>query len=225
MTLRAFVVADPVASLAELVKQQCQRLAEQAIVATCGEQLLTLAGVHRPEVIVCSLELVRPPIAESVPKLLRMLPDSLVIVAYREMSLPAMRQVERLGIKEFLPHPIDPTEVFRAVSRRFGVAVRQHPRFAVVIDVHRADGVLLGRSRNLSLGGLSFVCAAPQKIGDSLLLQLVFGQAAPSLLRFRVLGAHAEPAGGQVVRGQFENLRGQGLQALVSFLQTQDTLA
>lgn len=225
MTLRAFIVADPVVSLAEVVKSQCQRLAEHAVIATSGEQLLVLAGVHRPEVLICSLELTGPDIAHTMPKLLKLLPDSLVIVAYREMSLPAMQKVERLGVKEFLPHPIDPTEVFRAVSRRFGVPVRQHPRYNVEFEVHRADGVLLGRSRNISLGGLSFVCAAPQKAGDSLLLHLTLGAQAPTMVRFRVLGANAEPAGGHVVRGQFENLRGQGLQTLVNFLERQGTQA
>jgi DNA-binding NtrC family response regulator len=223
MTLRAFIVADPVLSTAELVQSQCQRLAAQALVATHGDQLLALAAAHRPEIVIYSLELAQPPLAEAIPKLLKVLPDSLIMASYRELSVGHMNKMERFGVKEFLPHPVDPTEIFRAVSRRFGLPVRQHPRFAVAVPVHRADGALLGTSRNLSLGGLSYVSQTAQRAGESLLLHLSFGAAPAAVVRFRVLGSNAEASGTHVIRGQFENLRGPGLQQLVNFLALQGT--
>lgn len=219
MSLRALIIADPVLDVATLIQAQCQRLAQHALVATSYEQLLILANAHKPEVIVVSLELLLPQAREGLSALVKMLPQSLLFVAYRELSLPEINALKKIGIQEFIAHPVQASAIFRAVSHRFAVPVRQHPRFDVQIDVLRADGVQLGQTGNLSLGGMQFFASVPVRPQDSLLVTLHLDGQGVLKVRFRVLLAQPLDAGRWMVRGQFEHLRGQGLQQLATFLE------
>src|SRR6478609_6316600 len=90
MILKSLVVADPVGNIAELVTTQCRRLASQRVVATTGTQTLALVSEYKPEVLVVSLELARPPIEKLVPKLIKIVPDVLIVASFRELAVPKM---------------------------------------------------------------------------------------------------------------------------------------
>lgn len=224
MSLKALVVADPVGNVAETVTDQCRRLAAQRVVATTGEQTLALAAELKPELIVLSLEITRPGVEKLVPKLIKELPDVLIVATFRELTVPKMEQLNQLGVDDFVAQPIDATEIFRAVSRRFHMPFRQFQRFEVNIDVVRTDGVLMGHAINLSEGGLLTEVSHAFQPGESILLDLVLpdGQPKPLRVRCRVLAVEGTPPARTTGRLQFENLRGDDHRRLVSYVGTLD---
>src|SRR5262245_10663524 len=142
MILQALVVADPVGNVAELITSQCRRLAQQRLVATHGEQILGLCAEFRPELVLLSLEMAHPPLEQLIPKLIKLLPDVLLIATFRELSVPHLEQLNRLGVDDFLAQPLQASELFLTVARRFAVSFRRRPRYPVRLEVHRPDGAL-----------------------------------------------------------------------------------
>ncbi|HET6344559.1 MAG TPA: PilZ domain-containing protein, partial [Myxococcota bacterium] len=187
MILKALVVADPVGNIAELVTTQCRRLATERLVATTGTQALALVSEYKPEVVVVSLELARPPIEKLVPKLIKIVPDVLIVASFRELAVPKMEQLNRLGVDDFVAHPINATEIFRAVSRRFHMAFRQHQRFNLHLDVLRADGVTLGRTLDVSVGGMRLELYHPLHAGESVLIDVMLPTGHKLRARCRLL--------------------------------------
>src|SRR2546421_220809 len=116
MKLGALVVADPVEAVARGVADQCARLAERRQVATSGKQALDAIAPLRPEMIIVSLELTRPETLEVVREIRRLLPSAFVIATFRELTVPVMERIAKLGVDDFMPQPIDLTAVFRAAS-------------------------------------------------------------------------------------------------------------
>lgn len=226
MLLKALVVADPVGNVAQLVTSQCKRLAHQRVVATTGEQTVSLVAELQPEVLVVSLEIMRPPIDKLVPRLIQAASDILIIATFRELSVPKMEQLNRLGVDDFVAQPINATEIFRAVSRRFNTAFRQFARFDCKTTVQRIDGKLLGHMVNISEGGMCLNLLTAVAPDESILVQIDLpGVALPVRTRFRVLSvAAAEPPAKSQARGQFENLRGAEQERLIAFLQTLEDL-
>ena len=220
MQLRAMVVADPVGNVAELVTSQCRRLAEQRLVATVGEQTLALVAELQPEVLVASLEIKRPAIDKLIPRIIKIAPEILIIATFRELTVPQMEQLSHLGIDDFITHPINATEIFRAVSRRFHLPFRQFPRFDTQLKVHRTDGALLGETLNISEGGLRIKLLAHLAVDESIMLALDLPDAPgkPMRARFRVLAIEAPTGGQTVARGYFDNLRGEEQRRLATYV-------
>lgn len=220
MRLRSLLVADPVESVARQVADGCERLAEDRLIATAGNKALALAVEHRPEMVVLSQEVANPEALEVVTQLRRSLPDCFIVITYRELAVPMMERLGRLGVDDFKPQPLDLTSVFRAASRRFAVHFRRHDRHTVAVDVHRADGVLIGRTMDLSEGGMRFVAVHPMSADDSVLVDLMLPAGKPLRVRCRILEVDGKPPLQVSARGQFENLRGREHERLAAYLAT-----
>ena len=217
--LKSLVVADPVGDVAEMVTNQCRRLALTRVIATTGEDTSTLVQRLKPEVLVVSQEISRPTLEELVPRFIKMLPDLLIVATFREMTIPKMEQLNRLGVDDFIAQPVNATEIFRAVSRRFNTPFRQFHRFDVVMNVIRADGVHIGNTLNISEGGVRLQLTHAFQADESLLVDIILpNDVKPLRARCRLLSI--EPAGSDqlIARSQFENLRGEEHRRLVHFL-------
>lgn len=208
--LKCLVVADPLADVATLIADFCGRLAEQRFIASTSAELAKLTRELHPEVVVVALELTKPPALEVIAKLTKEQPSLLVIATYRELSILDMEKLERAGVHDLLPQPVDVTEVFRAASRHFAKPFRRHDRIAATIDVFRADGVLVGRTRDLSEGGMLIDALQPMKNDESLLLELALGDGVPKSMRVRcrVLAVEGTQPARVTARIQFERLWG-----------------
>ena len=215
------IVADPTEAVAELVADQCERLAGRREVATEGAMVLKLARETRAELAVLSLELQRPDTASIMRDLRRLDPRPFVVVTYRELGLPGMERFGKLGVTDFVPHPIDVTEIFRAASRHFGVPFRRHERFVVHHEVHRLDGVVMGQTQDLSEGGMLMRTTHALTPGESLLLQIDLpdGADAPLRVRSHVLRVEGQAPAAMSVSIQFDRLRGKEHRRLVMYLE------
>lgn len=222
MILKALVVADPVGNIAELVTTQCKRLARTRRIATTGEHALALVSEYKPEVVVLALEIAQPPVEKLIPKLIKACPDVFIVASFRELTVPKMEQLNRLGVDDFVAQPINATEIFRAVSRRFHMPFRQHPRFDVALDVIRPDGVMLGRTTNVSEGGLRMEVSHALQPNESVLVDVLLPDQNKLRVRCRVLHVDGAPPVKVMVRAQFENLRGEEQRRLVKFIDNLD---
>ena len=222
MKLRALIVGDPKRSIAELVAKQCERLARTCAVATTEQALMENIYKLRPELLILALELPGLPIRDLIRNITRSVPQPFIILTYRELSLPEMQHLSALGVEEFISHPIDVVEIFRAASRRFRTPFRRHARYAVNMEVHRADGVVIGQALDISEGGIRFVATHSVSKGDSLLVDLALdgGQAEPFRVRCQVLDTEKESSGRIVTRLQFTRLWGQQHRRLVLYLES-----
>jgi DNA-binding response OmpR family regulator len=187
MRLRSLLVADPVERVARQITDGCERLAEDRLIATTGARALALANDHRPEMVILSLELAKSETVDVATDLRRSLPDCFIVITYRELAVPTMERLGKLGVDDFKPQPLDLTSVFRAASRHFGVPFRRHDRHAVTVDVQRADGVQIGRTLDLSEGGMRFAALHPMSADDSVLVDLMVPGQKALRVRCRVL--------------------------------------
>jgi DNA-binding response OmpR family regulator len=220
--LQHLVVADPIAETAQTVADGCERLADLREVATSGEETLNIIAAKQPQLLVISLELQRPDIVELMPRLQRVASDLLIIATYRELSVPLMEKLSRLGLAHFVPQPVEITEIFRAASNRFQMHFRRHDRHNVTIEVYRADGVLVGRTRDLSEGGMSMDALHPVHPDESQLLDLMVADNAsrPLRVRSRVLQVEGTAPAPVLARIQFERLWGPEHKRLTDYIQT-----
>jgi CheY-like chemotaxis protein len=220
MRLRCLLVVDPVETVARQIAAGCERLADSRVIAVNGERAIALATELRPEMVILSLELARPDTFDTATDLRRLLPETFVVITFRELTVPVMERLGKLGIDDFLAQPLDLTLVYRAASRRFGVGFRRHDRRVVAIDLQRADGVHVGRTLDLSEGGLRFTALQPVATDASLLIDLMLPDS-PLRVRCRVLELEPSAPGAAVTaRGQFENLRGRDQERLAGYLRT-----
>lgn len=217
MRLRSLVVADPVDSLARQIADGCERLADERVVVGTSEAVLAYARTHKPDMIILSLELTNPDAVDVASGLRHELPATFIVVSFRELAVPTMERLARLGVDDFIAQPIDLTVVFRAASRHFGVAFRRHDRHGVAIDVLRADGVLIGRTIDLSEGGMRMRAFHPVVVGDSLFVDLAIEAGKPIRVRCRVLEVEGQPPIPVAIRAQFENLRGRERERMIAY--------
>ncbi|MEZ4271897.1 MAG: PilZ domain-containing protein [Myxococcota bacterium] len=216
--LKCMVIGEPSEAIAQRIVEHTERLAEQRLVATHGQELLDLIERENPELVVLSLELCHPK-AEIVAKELHAHnPTQLVVITFRELSIPTMERLGSLGVDEFLPQPIDITQLFRVTSDHFKMPFRRHVRFPVVLDLVRRDGVMLGRTRNLSEGGLLMDCVEPVQTGSSFLIEIRLPEDPPVRVRCIILGVKGETPPHLVARVQFDNFRGDEQRRLVDYL-------
>jgi ActR/RegA family two-component response regulator len=220
--LQNLIVADPIRETAQNIADSCERLADNRDVATTGSETLGQVTSKKPQVLIISLELTRPDAVDLIPKLQKVAPDTLMIATYRELSVPLMEKLSRIGVANFIPQPVETTEIFRAASNRFQMHFRRHDRHSVTIEVYRADGVLVGRTRDLSEGGMSMDALHPVHPDESQLFDLMLADQAsrPLRVRSRILGVEGVPPAPVLARIQFEKLWGPEHKRLTDYIQT-----
>lgn len=221
MKLEQLIVADPMASVAELLADQCEQLAEQCLVCTDGAAVLAAAKHRVPRMVLLSLEIQRPDAVEVATTLGKLQPQPFIVGTYRELGVPAMERYEKLGVGDFVPQPVDATDVFRAASRHFDVPFRRHARFSSRFDVARADGVLIGQTRDLSEGGMLMQSGHAVTVGESLLVDLALpdGTDKPLRVRCAVLKVEGQSPAPVLASIQFLRLRGEEHRRLAVYLE------
>ena len=219
MLLSALLVADPQRQAAELTAEQCGRMAERTIVAGQGGEVVASAQAQPIDMVILSLEIQRPGPITVIEALEKLSPAPFVVASYRELGVPTMERYGRLGVTDFVSQPIDVTEIYRIASRHFNVPFRRHDRYRVAIDVLRPDGVAIGRTRDLSEGGLLMDMYYPAVPGESWLIDLaVPDQKKPLRARINVLQVEGQSPAPMIARAQFARLRGEELKRLVRYL-------
>ena len=199
---------------------QTERLAEKRLVATTGEEAVALVENHHPEMVLLSLELKRPDARLVAPNLIQAHPDLLVVATFREMALPMMNRLNGLGVEDFLPQPLQFLQLFRIASTRFGVPLRRHTRYHAALDVVRLDGVTIGRTIDISCGGLQMECIHPAAPDQSFLADLTLPDGAKVRSRCHVLAVEGESPKQVTARVEFVNLRGEEFRRLTNFIDT-----
>ncbi|MBC7792148.1 MAG: PilZ domain-containing protein [Clostridia bacterium] len=218
--LKHLVIADPNQDTAQLIADACERLADETTTVTSGGELLDAVDSIKPQLLIISLELTRPDTIEVIPKLQKLASDMLIMTTYRELSVPLMEKLGRLGLENFLAQPADATEIFRAASKRFQMHFRRHDRHAVTLEVYRADGVLVGRTRDISEGGLSIDALHPVHVDESQLLDLMIADQKPLRVRCRVLHVDGVRPAPVLARIQFEKLWGPDQKRLADYIKS-----
>ncbi len=206
MKLTSMVVADPKLEVAQQIAERCDRLAEKRATVSTADDLLREMQKNNAELVVLSLELAGQDTTELLPKILDLSPDALVVATYRELSVPKMEKLNDKGIQDFVEQPVDVVHIYRAASRRFRVPFRRHDRFAASLEVFRADGVLVGKSLDVSEGGMQMVAFHPMTAGESILVDVALAGGKPLRLRCHVLHVDGQPPMQVVARMQFANL-------------------
>ena len=217
--LAVVVVADPVESEATLLARHCERFATNSVVVVTGDELLRVAAELNPQMALLSLEIHEPDAVEIIRELRQQSPRTHVVVTFRELAVIDMHTLTKLGIEDLLPQPVDSGLLARLVWLRFKINSRAHERYNVALDVHRADGLLLGRTRNLSDGGMLLGdITQPLTGGLSLLFGLMLPNDKPVLVRGSILAVDDQMPNPIWARIQFEQLRGAEQKRLAEFL-------
>jgi len=221
MTISYMVVADPVAEVAHRIAADCARLTEHTIATTNGEDTIKAIKRYKPQIVVLSLELQSPPLVEVAATIRKKMRRCVAIGTYRELSIPTIETLKKEGVVEFVAQPAKRSEIFRIVARRCGVQTRVHPRFEASIEVHRADGVLVGKTHNLSREGMLIRTIHPASVNQSFFLKLRLPDKELRV-RCRILDAEATANGGTIARAMFEQVRGPERLALFRFIDVLD---
>ncbi len=217
--LATVVVADPVDSAAKVIAQRCERFAAKSVAVVTGEEFLRVVAELGPQMAILSLEIHEPDAVEVIRALRWLSPKTHLVVTFRELAIPDMQRLTKLGVEDLLPQPVDPGSLARLVWLRFKINSRAHERYDVALEIHRADGVRLGRTQNLSEGGMLLAdVTQPLTSGASLLFGLMLPNGKPVLVRGSVLAIEGQVPNPMWVRIQFEQLRGSEQQRLVAFL-------
>lgn len=220
--LQHIVVADPNRDTAQTIADACERLADTRDVLSSSEEVVDLVASKQPQLLIVSLEMTRPDTIEIIPRLQRIASDLMIIATYRELSVPLMEKLSRLGLSHFVPQPVEITEIFRAASNRFQMHFRRHDRHNVTVEVYRADGVLVGRTRDLSEGGMSMDALHPVHPDESQLFDLMIadGASRPLRVRSRILQVEGTAPAPVLARIQFERLWGPESKRLTDYIQS-----
>jgi len=219
--LESLVIADPAKRMGDHIANQTQRLAKNRTVVTEGEDALKAIHDLKPQMLLLSLDISRPSSLEVIKRVRNVHPHLFIVGTYREMSLPMMDRFARAGVDDFLPSPVEITPLFRAASQFFGKAFRQFARHEVSLDVLRADGVAVGKTIDLSEGGMLMEALHPIPTNASVLMQLALPdaqEATPLRLRCEILESQGAAPGRVTARVMFQNLRGEDFMRLSRYL-------
>jgi len=216
--LKKLIVADPALEVAEQIAKQTERLAEVRLLTTRGDELLRLLRSEQPELLILSLEITQPTAVKLIPEIARLHPDLFVMATFRELSVRDMDKLGKAGVEDFVPQPIDATQIYRAASEKFGTAFRQHDRHTLSLPVFRADGVRIGETSDLSAGGTRMTLDQPAHRDQSLLIDLEISDGERVRVRCDIVAVD----GSNQVHAQFKNLRGPELKRLMAFLAERD---
>ena len=205
-----------------MIAEKCERLAEDRIVTTTAAETLERVQAMNPEVAVVSLELRDMEPKTLLPKLLERQTNLFLLATYRELSVQEMERLANLGVDEFVPQPIDILQLFRAASRRFNVPFRRHDRYNLAIDVVRADGITIGRTCDVSEGGMCMTAFHPASPGESTLVDITLADnEKPLRVRCEVLSVEGTSPAPVTARIQFSRLWGPDHDRLTKFLKSQ----
>jgi hypothetical protein len=215
--LQCLVVADPSESARRQIIGETARLAERRIGVSSGDEALKLVKEQSPEMLLLSLEL--RDVNAAVQKLRKAHPGLFMVATFRELGVPGMDKLAKTGVDDFIPQPIDYTALYRTASTRFGVPFRRHTRFPAQLEVYRADGVLVGKTLDISEGGLRMDCIHPLQKEASMLYDIALPGDAERRLRIRclVLDVAGDAPRQVVARVQFQNLRGEEHRRMIAF--------
>lgn len=216
--LQHVVVADPTESVAAEIARYCTAFAASTATATTIEQAFSVTQNARPEMAIVALELLGPDAAKTLAWLRSAQPTACIVLTFRELAVSTFGELRQLNIADVLPQPVDPSGLLRIAWQRFNISTRRYERFPVELDVFLPDGVLLGRTHNVSEGGLLMDVKQPIAGGDSILVDVNLPQDKPLRVRVRVLAAEGEVPTPMWARLQFENLRGPAQKRLIDFL-------
>ncbi|MBT6177066.1 MAG: PilZ domain-containing protein [Deltaproteobacteria bacterium] len=217
MSISYMVVADPVPEVANRIAADCGRLTEHTIVTTTGDDTIKAIKRYKPQIVILSLELQSPSITEVAATIRKKVRRCVAIGTYRELSIPTIEKLKKENVVEFVAQPAKRSEIFRIVARRCGVQTRVHPRFEASIEVHRADGVLIGKTRNLSREGMLIRTIHPAVVNQSLFVKLSL-PTQELRLRCRILDAEPTSGGGTIARAMFEQVRGPERMTLFRYI-------
>ncbi len=218
MKVPCMLVADPVGPVAERTISRFRRIADEGLAVSSGAEVIAALKRHKPQLILLSLELRDPDIIEVVRAVRKKLPRTLIIGTFRELSVPFIERLNSEGIEEFVAHPVKRSEVFSVVSRRLGLKTRLHPRFEAAIEIHRADGVFVGKTRNISSEGMLIHTAGPASVNQSLMVYLTLSASERIRVRCRVLELEQSAPGTTLARAMFERVRGREYESLTNFI-------
>ncbi|MCK5688798.1 response regulator [Myxococcota bacterium] len=220
MKLSVIVIADPQKSSAERLHCQCEHLADECLIATTGAETLELVKTRQPDMVVVALDMENPSGLEVISTLLKAKNKPFLIVSYRELEVSTLRKLDKQGVADVISQPIDPTLLYRAASHHFGRPFRQHNRHESSIDVYRADGVVIGRAIDLSIGGLQMRANHPISTQESVLVDLELDDGKSERLRVRahILAVDGEAPMPVIARLKFNNLRGKEEKRLLEFI-------
>jgi len=216
--LKNVVVVDPAEPVAAEIARYCSAFAASTATATSIEQAFSVFEAVRPEMSIVALEMLAPDAARTLAWLRSAQPTTCIVVTFRELAVSTFGQLRKLEVTDVLPQPVDPSALRRIAWQRFNISARRYERFPVELDVFLPDGVLLGRTHNVSEGGLLMDVIQPVAGGDSILVDVALPQDKPLRVRVRVLAAEGEIPTPMWARLQFENLRGLPQKRLVDFL-------
>ena len=222
MKISYMVVADPIAEVASRIAGDCRRLSEHIIAATTVEETLKAIKRYKPQLAVLSLELRAPGIAELAQFIRKKNRRCVTIGTYRELSIPTIEALKRENVVEFVAHPAKRSAIFQIVARRLGVVTRVHPRFKTQIEVVRADGVLVGKTENLSRESMLLRTIHPAAMNQSLYVNLSLPGQDKLRVRCHILEAEGTPSGGTMARAMFDQIRGPERVALFRYIDTLD---
>ena len=220
MRLSHVVVGDPVAEVARATQERCSRFANNTSSATTGSDFWKKVKKHRPAVVILSLELLHPSATEVATKIRKKFPKTIVIGTFRELAVPTVEKLRPLGVDFFIPHPAPLPQMLQILSKRFGISTRLQPRFDVQFNVYRADGVLVGETRNISSRGVLVHTLKPARVGQSLLLDLDLPDSIPTPLRVRcwIVETETHPSRGTLARVTFEKILTTNRRRVPNFL-------
>jgi hypothetical protein len=179
-----------------------------------------MVSERQPEMVVHALEMGNA--TNLIPQLKRLRSNLYLVGTYRELTVRDMEKMAKLGVDDFLPQPIDIVDCFRSATRRFGAHFRRHARHSITLEVGRLDGVVVGKTIDLSEGGMLMQAIHPVSKGESVLCTLELPKQEPLRVRCNVLHVEGEAPKAVQARVQFINLRGTEHQRLVSYLSELD---
>lgn len=217
--LECLVIGDPSEEAAQHIAEQTRRLANERIVVTDCRELLARVKELSPEIVLFSFELDERRAVKVAGELVEANPDSLVVVTFRELPVQTLNELDGAGVEHSLSQPLDYTQLFRAASNRFNRGFRRHARFSATLEVYRPDGVMIGKTLDISEGGMRLECIQGAEVGGSFLTDIHLPDDRGEVrVRFDIIAVDGAAPKTVIARGQFDNLRGDAYRKLTTYL-------
>ncbi len=116
------IVADSEFLTGTLLVAGLEAAGRRAVIARDGESVLGLIGTHTPELLILSMNLVRPGGVQML-RTLQQKKVSVSILAITRVGQANLRAAARtLGVSEFLELPFSPDELNQQIERILGAA-------------------------------------------------------------------------------------------------------
>jgi DNA-binding NtrC family response regulator len=219
MSVDSLVVADPVQDVGDRIAKSCSRIARHCVATTTGAETIAAIKQHQPQIVLLSLEIRNPEAIEVAQAIKKQAPKCYVIGTYRELAVPTIELLRPRGVDEFVAQPVERSEMFEIIAKHFNIQTRHMPRHEKAIDVYRADGVLVGKTRNISAKGMLLHTVHPAALNQSLLVDLALPDQEYFLrTRCRIVEVDGKPPKATLARALFEGLHGPAHERLMNFV-------